>query len=36
MKKNIKSDTAVGKERKEGEGNEGKGEEETLNDDVHV
>ncbi len=35
-KKNIKSDTAVDKERKEGKGNVGKGEEETLNDDVHV
>ncbi len=36
MKKNIKSDTAFGKERKEGNGNVDEGEEETLNDDVHV
>ncbi len=36
LKKNIKSDTAVGKEKKKGKGNVGEVKKETLNDDVHV
>ncbi len=36
LKKNINSDTEVGKERKEGKVNVDKGIKETINNDVHV